>query len=77
MRKYTAALDNYTNAEPFGTAELATKTSHALFRRTWIDRFLKRTTDVVTSLVVLVLGFPFLLAIALLIKIDLQGARFL
>jgi lipopolysaccharide/colanic/teichoic acid biosynthesis glycosyltransferase len=76
MRKYTAALDNYTNAEPYGTAELATKTSHALFRRTWVDRFLKRTTDIVTSLGVLVIGFPFLLAIALLIKLTSKGPVF-
>ena len=76
MRKYTAALDNYTNAEQFRAAELSTKTSHVIFRRTWIDRFLKRTTDVVTSLAVLVLGFPFFLAIALLIKLTSKGPVF-
>ncbi len=76
MRKYTAALDNYNNAEHFGTAELTTKTSHAIFRRTWIGRFLKRTTDIVASLGVLVLGFPFLLAIALLIKLTSKGPVF-
>lgn len=76
MRKYTAALDNYTNAEQFGTAELATKTSHAIFRRTWIDRILKRGTDIVASLVVLILGFPFFLAIALLIKLTSKGPVF-
>ncbi len=76
MRKYTATLDNYTNAEQYGTAELATKTHHAIFRRTWIDRFLKRGTDIAASLVVLVLGFPFFLAIALLIKLTSKGPVF-
>ena len=76
MRKYTAALDSYTNAEQFRTAELATKTSHAIFRRTWMDRLLKRGTDIVASLVVLVLGFPFFLAIALLIKLTSKGPVF-
>jgi len=76
MRKFTAALDNYTNAEQFRTADLATKTSHAVFSRTWIDRFLKRTTDITASMVVLVVGFPFFLAIALLIKLTSRGPVF-
>jgi lipopolysaccharide/colanic/teichoic acid biosynthesis glycosyltransferase len=76
MSKDTAALDNYTNAEQFRTADLATKTGQASFRRTWTDRFLKRATDVMASIVVLVLGFPFFLAIALLIKITSKGPVF-
>ncbi len=76
MEKYSAAMDNYTNVEQFGMAELATKTSHAIFRRSWFDRILKRSTDILTSLAVLVLGFPFFLAIALLIKLTSKGPVF-
>jgi len=76
MRKYTAALDNYTNAEQLGTAGKAVRMDHVNFKRSRIDRFLKRSTDIVISLGVLVLGFPFLLAIALLIKLTSRGPVF-
>ena len=76
MEKYSAALENYTNTEQFGTAELATKTSHAIFRRRWFDRILKRSTDIVASIAVLAFGFPFFLAIALLIKLTSKGPVF-
>ncbi len=76
MEKYSAALDNYTNAEQFGKAGLASKTSHAIFRRSRFDRILKRSTDILASLAVLGLGFPFFLAIALLIKLTSKGPVF-
>ncbi len=76
MEKISAALDNYTNAEHFGTAEPGNKTSHTIFRRSRFTRILKRGTDILTSLSVLVLGFPFLLAIALLIKLTSKGPVF-
>jgi exopolysaccharide biosynthesis polyprenyl glycosylphosphotransferase len=76
MRKYTAALDNYTDAEQLGTAGKTVRMDRVNFRRSRLDRFLKRSTDIVISLAVLFLGFPFLLAIALLIKLTSRGPVF-
>jgi lipopolysaccharide/colanic/teichoic acid biosynthesis glycosyltransferase len=76
MRKYSAALDNYTSTEQRGTEELLTKASDAVFRRNRLGRFLKRTTDILASLLVLVVGFPFFLAIALFIKMTSKGPVF-
>jgi exopolysaccharide biosynthesis polyprenyl glycosylphosphotransferase len=76
MRKFTAAWDNFNDAGQSGTAELATKTDHAIVRRSKIKRFLKRSADILLSIAVLVLGFPFFLAIALLIKLTSRGPVF-
>jgi lipopolysaccharide/colanic/teichoic acid biosynthesis glycosyltransferase len=75
MRKITAALDNF-NVEQFGTAGQAAEAERVTFRRSRLDRFLKRSTDVAISLGVLVLGCPFFLAIALLIKLTSKGPVF-
>jgi lipopolysaccharide/colanic/teichoic acid biosynthesis glycosyltransferase len=76
MRKLTAALDNSTNVARGGSEDLELKTSHAIRRRSAAERFLKRFTDVSVSLIVLVLGFPFFLAIALLIRLTSRGPVF-
>ena len=76
MEKISAALDNYTDAEHFRTAEPSAGTGQAAFRRSRFERFLKRSTDILMSLAVLVLGFPFFLAIALLIKLTSKGPVF-
>ena len=41
--------------------------------RLWAERFVKRLVDVAASLFVVVVGFPFFLAIALLIKLTSKG----
>ena len=76
MRKNTAALENYTNAEHYRTAEPLVGTDRASARRSGLERLLKRSTDVVMSLGVLLLGFPFFLAIALLVKLTSKGPVF-
>lgn len=76
MRKLSVALDNKHNAEQLRTEDLERKTDHAIRRRSASERLLKRMIDVTVSLGVLVLGFPFFLAIALLIKITSKGPVF-
>jgi exopolysaccharide biosynthesis polyprenyl glycosylphosphotransferase len=44
--------------------------------RMWAEKFVKRLFDVMASLFVVVLGFPFFLAVALLIKLTSKGPVF-
>jgi len=44
--------------------------------RMWAERFVKRSIDVVSASLVTVLGFPFFLAVALLIKLTSRGPVF-
>lgn len=45
-------------------------------RRTWLDRFIKRSIDILFSLAVIIGGAPFYLAIAFLIKLTSKGPVF-
>ena len=76
MEKITAALDNYTDAEQIGAAKPATGTGRVALKRSRLERLLKRSTDIGMSLGVLVIGLPFFLAIALLIKLTSKGPVF-
>lgn len=44
--------------------------------RVWAEKLIKRFIDVIASLLVIVVGFPFFLAIALLIKLTSKGPVF-
>ena len=46
------------------------------FRKSWLKRVLKRTTDLVLSLILLVLLGPILILVAILIKLDSKGPVF-
>jgi lipopolysaccharide/colanic/teichoic acid biosynthesis glycosyltransferase len=76
MSEYSAALDNTNDAEQSRTVNPALTVQYALRRRTAIERLVKRSIDVVAAALVLILGFPFFLAIALLIKITSRGPVF-
>jgi lipopolysaccharide/colanic/teichoic acid biosynthesis glycosyltransferase len=72
MRRHTMALESaekthqiaggyvWPNAARFG-------------ERTWAERFIKRSIDVLASLFIIVIGCPFYMAIALLIKLTSKG----
>lgn len=76
MSEHTAALDNANVSEHRGTGNPVGSTGFTPRRRSRFERFIKRTIDVAASLVILVLGFPFFLAIALLIKLTSRGPVF-
>ena len=75
MRKYSLALDSTISsqlqAEPVEEQALL-----EVRKRSKLERFVKRFFDVVISLAVLILGFPFFLAIGLLIKLTSRGPVF-
>ena len=75
MRKYSTALDNQKM-----TQQLAGSLDDATGSRTGVrNRFglyVKRAIDIVLSMLVFVLGFPFFFAIALLIKFTSRGPVF-
>jgi len=75
MRKYSLALDNSKDFRQL-TESLATPSELSIRRRSWWEKGLKRSVDIIFSLLVLVLGFPFFLAIALLIKLTSKGPVF-
>ena len=75
MRKNSLALDRTDGAKQLA-GSLVTPTGEGLRKRSWWESFLKRFIDVVVSLFVLVVGFPFFLSIALLIKLTSQGPVF-
>jgi exopolysaccharide biosynthesis polyprenyl glycosylphosphotransferase len=75
MRKYSLALDNQNKVQQH-TENLKGATGFRVRERTWLESILKRLGDILVSLLVLVLGFPFLCAIALLIKITSKGSVF-
>ncbi len=75
MRKYSLALDNANNVQQL-TERLGTDAGFSVRDRNWFERFIKRFIDVLASLTVLILGFPFFLAITVLIKITSRGPVF-
>ncbi|MBN1164774.1 MAG: sugar transferase [Candidatus Krumholzibacteriota bacterium] len=75
MRKYSLALDDVESMQQI-SGPLDVKAGFTIRRRAWYERFLKRFIDVSMALMVLILGFPFFLAIALLIKITSRGPIF-
>lgn len=76
MIEYSAALDNTNDAEHSRTENPALTVQFALRRRSALERFVKRSIDVIAATMVLVFGFPFFLAIALLIRITSRGPVF-
>ncbi len=72
MRKYSAALSNAEKV--YQRTEIPIRVSGLGVREKsrW-ESFVKRFLDAVVGLFVLVLGFPFLLALALLIKLTSKG----
>ncbi len=75
MRKNSLALDSAQKVQQL--VERNSGTPRIVVReRSGSERFLKRLIDSCASLCVLVLGFPFLFAIALLIKLTSKGPVF-
>lgn len=58
------------------TESLAAPTGVTVRERKWVETFVKRLIDVLSSLFVLGIGLPFFLAIAALIKLTSQGPVF-
>ena len=75
MRKYSLALDSTMKTENLADP-VEEKTLLEASGRGVLERFSKRFIDVSLSLGVLVLGFPFFLAIGLLIKLTSRGPVF-
>jgi len=75
MRKYSMALSNAKDLHQF-TYNLSNPSDIRIRRRKWWERLIKRGIDILSSLFVLIVGSPFLLAIALLIKITSKGPVF-
>jgi lipopolysaccharide/colanic/teichoic acid biosynthesis glycosyltransferase len=75
MRKFSAALNNEKMTQQLA-GSLNDATGLEIRDRRRFGLFVKRTIDVLVSLLVLVLGFPFFLAIALLIKVTSPGPVF-
>jgi len=75
MRKYSAALNNEKMTRQLA-GSLNDATGLNVRDRNWFGLLVKRTIDIVVSLIVFVLGFPFFLAIALFIKVTSRGPVF-
>jgi lipopolysaccharide/colanic/teichoic acid biosynthesis glycosyltransferase len=75
MRNDSLALSNEKVTQQLAES-LEETTGLSIRRRSWLARAGKRSIDVVVSLLVLVFGFPFFLAIALMIKITSRGPVF-
>lgn len=75
MRNDSLALNNEKVAQQL-TEGLEETSGLSIKRRSWFERTVKRSVDVGVSLLVFVFGFPFFLAIALLIKITSKGSVF-
>jgi lipopolysaccharide/colanic/teichoic acid biosynthesis glycosyltransferase len=75
MRKTTMALDSI---QPFQhlTESLDAPAGVRVRERIWAEKFVKRLIDVFSALFVIVLGFPFFLAIAALIRLTSSGPVF-
>jgi lipopolysaccharide/colanic/teichoic acid biosynthesis glycosyltransferase len=75
MRKQSMALDSTQNFQQL--AESLVSPPGTRFReRMWAERLIKRSIDVMAALLVIVIGFPFYLAVALLIKLTSRGPVF-
>jgi lipopolysaccharide/colanic/teichoic acid biosynthesis glycosyltransferase len=75
MRKQSMALDSTQKFQQL-TESLASPAGTKFRERMWAERFVKRSIDVVSASLVTVLGFPFFLAVALLIKLTSRGPVF-
>jgi lipopolysaccharide/colanic/teichoic acid biosynthesis glycosyltransferase len=75
MRKQSMALDTAQKFQQL-TESLASPAGVRLRGRIWTERFVKRLIDVGAALSVAILGFPFFLAVALLIKLTSRGPIF-
>ena len=75
MRKLSLALDSDIKIEQH-EERLDSSVTFAIRERGVAQRFVKRFIDVAVSLSVLVIGFPFFFAIAVLIKITSRGPVF-
>ena len=75
MRKNSLALDSAHKARHLAESDSGTPRI-TVRERNGCERFLKRFIDASISLSVLVIGFPFLFAVALLIKLTSRGPVF-
>jgi lipopolysaccharide/colanic/teichoic acid biosynthesis glycosyltransferase len=75
MRKQIMALDSAQRFQQL-TESLAAPTGVSIRDRLWVETLAKRAVDLVVSLFVLVVGLPFFLAIAALIKLTSKGPVF-
>jgi exopolysaccharide biosynthesis polyprenyl glycosylphosphotransferase len=75
MRKYSLALDSANKARQ-QTEQLEGVDGIAVRERSALEKAVKRLIDIVASLIVLIVGAPFLLAIGLLIKLTSRGPVF-
>ena len=75
MRKVSLALDN-SNKVRQRTGDLFGDERLHVRNRSAVERSAKRVMDFTASMLVLVIGFPFFLAIALLIKLTSRGPVF-
>lgn len=75
MRKYSLALDSMDKVQQL-TDGPAYASGFRIRERSVCQRFCKRTVDVMASLCVLVVGSPFFLVIAVLIKLTSKGPVF-
>jgi len=75
MRKQAMALDSAQKFQQL-TESLASPAGTRFRERMRVERFTKRLIDVVASLAVIIVGFPFLLAVTLLIKLTSRGPVF-
>ncbi|MBN1884635.1 MAG: sugar transferase [Candidatus Krumholzibacteriota bacterium] len=75
MRKLSLALDNSDKVRQ-RTGTFAGDDRLSVRERSALERFVKRMLDFVASAVLLVVGFPFFLAIALLIRLTSSGPVF-
>jgi len=75
MRKQSMALDSTQNLQQL-TESLVSPVGTRFRERMLAERLVKRSIDVASASLVTVLGFPFYLAVALLIKLTSRGPVF-
>ena len=75
MRKNSLALHRTDGVKPLAE-KLSSLNGEGLRKRSWWESFIKRFIDVAVALFVLIVGFPFFLSIALLIKLTSRGPVF-
>ncbi|UCF05931.1 MAG: exopolysaccharide biosynthesis polyprenyl glycosylphosphotransferase [bacterium] len=75
MRKYSLALDNRSKAQQLAGGSVYASELRIKERNT-CERLCKRSMDLLLSLLVLIVGAPFFLAIGLLIKLTSKGPVF-
>ncbi|MDD4856910.1 MAG: sugar transferase [Candidatus Krumholzibacteria bacterium] len=75
MRKHSMALDGVQDLQQL-TESLVRPAGARYCERMRLEKLIKRLIDVSASLLVIVLGFPFFLAVALLIKMTSPGPVF-